>query len=196
MSTDPETEELVRKATAGDRSAFEAVVTRYRSRLAGLIYVRMSPSARRRLDVEDVLQETTLAALKSLPSFEWRGEESFFRWLRQIAEHVILNFVNRDRTYEDLPAEGALPNEDTAPSKVMRRDERFDRLQEALASLSPDHRHVVLLAKIQGRAIQDIAVEMNRSPDAVTNLLSRALSKLREKFGDTESLNLPDRLLE
>jgi hypothetical protein len=37
---------------------------------------------------------------------------------------------------------------------------------------------------------------MGRSPDAVTHLLLRALDKLRESFGDTESLHLPPRSLE
>ena len=36
---------------------------------------------------------------------------------------------------------------------------------------------------------------MGRSPDAIKQLLYRALKQLKHSFGDTESLNLPDRTL-
>ncbi len=77
----------------------------------------------------------------------------------------------------------------------MRRDERFDRLQEALKTLSVDHRTVIELARIKGLRIQEIADRMRRSPGAVKLLLFRALEQLRNRFGDTASLNLPDREL-
>ena len=39
----------------------------------------------------------------------------------------------------------------------------------------------------------EVAARMNRSENAVRLLLARAAMKLRESFGDTESLHLPDR---
>ncbi|MBI4583032.1 MAG: hypothetical protein HY717_03265 [Planctomycetes bacterium] len=44
---------------------------------------------------------------------------------------------------------------------------------------------------MKGLRIQEIAARMKRSPNAVSHLLSRALTELKEAFGDTESLNLP-----
>ena len=61
--------------------------------------------------------------------------------------------------------------------------------------LSPDHRKVIELARLEGLKIQDIARRMQRSPGAVKQLLSRALDQLKSRFGDTESLNLPGRAL-
>ena len=71
--------------------------------------------------------------------------------------------------------------------------ERFDRLQEALDSLVPDQREVILLARIERVPMAEVAVRLRRSPGAVAQLLWRALKNLREQFGDTESLHLPDR---
>ena len=76
--------------------------------------------------------------------------------------------------------------------KGLRRKERFDRLQEALKKLSPDHRQVILLARIEGLPMAQIAERMNRSPKAVHQLLWRALQNLRTTFGETESFRLPD----
>ncbi|HAK96178.1 MAG TPA: hypothetical protein DCM87_14590, partial [Planctomycetes bacterium] len=82
-----------------------------------------------------------------------------------------------------------------SPSRAARREERFDRLEGALARLPEEHRQVIRLARIEGLPIAEIAVRMNRSAAAVSMLLSRALKRLREGFGDTESMSLPDRML-
>jgi hypothetical protein len=43
--------------------------------------------------------------------------------------------------------------------------------------------------------MKEIARRLDRSESAVKNLLLRALKALRQSFGDTESLGLPDRRL-
>ena len=80
-------------------------------------------------------------------------------------------------------------------SRAVRRGERFERLEKALASLSPDHREVVVLARIEGLQMKEIAQRMERSVTAVQNLLFRALKELKKAFGDTGSFHLPDRRL-
>ena len=83
-----------------------------------------------------------------------------------------------------------------SPSRAQRRDERFDRLESSLNSLSPEYRDVVRLARIEGLSIMAIAERLDRTPDSVRNLLLRAMKQLRQSFGDTESLGLPDRAIE
>ena len=78
-----------------------------------------------------------------------------------------------------------------SPSRIARRGERFDRLAEALNRLSADHREVILLSRIEGLRMKEVAKRMNRSENAVLLLLSRGLKKLKESFGETESLHLP-----
>ena len=62
--------------------------------------------------------------------------------------------------------------------------------------LSDDHRQVIILARIEGLKMSEIAERMNRSPGAVRILLFRAMQELKKKFGNTESLHLPERSLE
>jgi hypothetical protein len=49
---------------------------------------------------------------------------------------------------------------------------------------------------VRGLVSEMIAARMQRSPNAVTHLVSRALSELKAVFGDTESLGLPPRPLD
>ena len=82
-----------------------------------------------------------------------------------------------------------------SPSRGLRRQERFDRLQNAVSGLNPDHREVILLARVEGLRIKEIARRMKRTPEATKQLLSRALQALKKSFGDTESLHLPPRTI-
>jgi len=72
----------------------------------------------------------------------------------------------------------------------MRRQERFGRLKKSVDSLSPDYRKVVILSRIEGLTIKEIAVRMNKSEGSVRNLLFRAMKELKKSLSGTESLNL------
>ena len=190
------TEDLVRAAKAGDRAAFSELVLRFEEPLRARIDARIGDHLRATIDADDVVQETFGKAFQALSDFEWRGDGSFRRWLRAIAENVVLRVADRRRTerHFELRRDGAgVDREATTASKDLRRGERFDQLEEALASLSPDHRRVILLARIEGLQLKEVADRMNRSVSAVQKLLLRALKSLKESFGDTESLHLPDR---
>ena len=186
-------EVLIQKARNGDRDAFELLIDRCRPQLETHIEVRIGNFLRARVDVEDVLQETHIRAWKSIASFRGTGEPALIGWCRRIAEHVILDLADRHRRDQVIYLEepGDHPDPEISPSKGLRREERFARLEEALESLSPEYREALTLVRIKGLKITEAADRMGRTPSAVTHLLMRALKKLKDSFGDTESLNLP-----
>jgi RNA polymerase sigma-70 factor (ECF subfamily) len=195
MVQEDKSQQLVRKAQEGDRAAFDALISRYRKRLEALILSRLGAHLQLHVEVEDVLQETLIRAFKDVDRFGWQGDESFLRWLGGIAEHVIRTVAARYSKREKLRLDREQPADRVSPSKMAQRHERFDRLEEALQGLSEDHRRVILLARIEGVPIKEIARRMNRSESAVKNLLLRALVNLKSGFGDTESFHLPERRL-
>ena len=185
---------LLFKAREGDGGALAELLARSRPSLERYVQARVLGAARGTCETEDVVEETTLRALQKLEHFEWRDERSFQRWLCAIAQRVILEHARRRRR---LP--GQLGQEPAAPtlaaSRLLRREERFRRLEGALDGLSDSHREVIFLARIEGLKIREIAERLGRSPEAVKKLLSRGLEKLKEAFGETESFHLPDRRL-
>lgn len=195
MDPQERTQALVDRARAGDRAAFEELFGEHRSRLEALVRHRLGTGLRRRLDVEDVLQETLLRALGSVQRFRWQNEDSFFLWMSGIAVNVLREAVGEEKRRPMVPLEFEIPGEDISPSHAERREERFDRLARALDSLSPEHRKVILLARLDRLPVKEIARQMGHSPAAVSQLLMRALQKLRDSFGDTDSLHLPHRSL-
>src|SRR5205085_2410793 len=62
------------------------------------IETRMSAQLRERYAAEDVWQETLLGAWRDRAKCEWNGLAPFRRWLLQIAEHLLLNLADRERT--------------------------------------------------------------------------------------------------
>lgn len=186
---------LISKARQGDRAAFSELAKNHQKRLDLLIDKRIQArSLQGKVDLEDVVQETLSRAFQSIQKFQWQGAGSFYGWLGGIAERVLLEEVRRHRRDPRLKL-GDVPATDVTPSRALRRNERFDRLKAALKELRSDYRQVIELSRLEGLRIKDVAARMNRTPEATRKLLSRALDELKTRFGDTESLHLPDRRL-
>jgi RNA polymerase sigma factor (sigma-70 family) len=187
---------LFAKAQGGDRAAFDALVAKYQTRLATLARLRLGSELRGHVEVEDVLQDALLRALRSLPEASFESEQTFFGWLACIVEHVIVDLARSRAARPETRLDGDFADSAVSPSRGLRREERFARLERALDDLGQDDREVIILARIQGLPLKEIALRMGRSHAAVAQLLTRALRKLRSSFGNTGSLHLPDRHLE
>ena len=199
--------DLVKRAQAGEREAFDLLVKRYEDRLEALVHVRLGHRLRLKVEPEDVLQDIWTRAFESIDKFVWINERSVFRWLGGIAEHVILgearyhlktkkrdgarNVSIENAGERSVRVENRLAGKDSSPSKGARRQERFERLEKALDGLSAERREVIILAQIRGLSRKEIGERMGRTADAVSMLLLRALRELRKVFGETDSLRLP-----
>ena len=194
--SNPSISSLVDLARGGDRQALGRLFEDCRPRLEAVVRDILGDRLKQGDGVDDVLQETFTRACDAIAGFEWRGEDSFLRWLSVVARNVVLEAARGAKM-----APGPLPEEDPSggdlsQSRLLRREERFDRLQEAIQRLSPVHRQVILLARIEKLPLKEVASRLGRTHDAVRQLLRRALRELKASFGDTEILGLPPRQLE
>ena len=182
----------IEKAGAGDRAAFEELVSAVRPRLEALVRTRLGSQLERFVELDDVVQETLLRAFRSIARYRPEDDDSFLRWLGGISNHVLLEAAKRSRRDVIVPID-AEPEDGShvSASRVARRKERFERLERALASLSPDHREVILLARVERLPMKEVGLRMGRTPGAVAQLLWRALQSLKESFGSTDSFHLP-----
>ncbi|MBI4602959.1 MAG: sigma-70 family RNA polymerase sigma factor [Planctomycetes bacterium] len=194
MAPSERPEALIEAARAGwchDRRALEVLFERCRDRFLDAIRARGRSLAAGQ-EPEDVLQETFLRATESIARFEDRGEESFLRWLHGIARNVELEGARRPRETLSLEAAERAESQDPSPSRGLRREERRERLERAIASLPDHYREVVRLARIEGLKVREVAARLGKSPDATKHILARALRLLRGRMGDTDSLGLPE----
>ena len=197
MQKQENTRVLISRARSGDREAFDQLTNQYGPRLMGFIRARLGTQLRQQVEVDDIFQDAVLRAFQSMDRFQWRGDGSLFSWLATVVEYVIRDVTRRNRRRPQVSLENDPVADGVSPSKVMRRNERFDRLEHALQQLTKDHRDVIQLSRVKKLSVEEIARRMNRSPGAIRHLLLRALEKLRVSFGEeTESFHLPDRSLE
>jgi len=137
------------------------------------------------------VQETLLRAFQSMDVFRGTDEQTLLSWLLSIAEHLIWN-ASQKRSFREAPLSLEVASEAVSASKRLRREERLQRLEESLSRLKPEQREAILLVKIEGLAVKEVARRMGRSEEAVRQLISRGVRELRGKFGETESLHLPE----
>ncbi len=191
---------LAADAAAGDQQALGQLFARCLPRLRRLLALK-GGSALRTVELDDLVQEAWLEAVRQFPDYVYQGPDSFFRWLATVALHRLANLQRmaaaqkRDRRLErPLQGEGStlVPGGVTpvavgpGPGTVSVGAEAQARLDTALATLSADDREVITLARVQGLPLQEIAERVGRTKNAVALLLSRALRKLKAAMGEPE----------
>lgn len=141
---------------------------------------------------EDLIQETFLQALRSLPSF--RGDAKITTWLYSIARNVALSRIRRSRRYSYLESdtlehvqattEGDLSNkaDRSSPADDTVRSEEMQLLHDAIGELSPSYREVVKLRDLEELSTREVAKRLDLSRVNVRVRLHRARKALREQL--------------
>jgi RNA polymerase sigma-70 factor (ECF subfamily) len=154
--------ELVRRAQLGSAAAFEELVVRHGSRLYRYLAVQL----RHESDAHDALQDTLTAAWRGLP--ELRNAERFQPWLFGIASNKAADAARR-----------RLPTADAEGSAGSRGDEHLE-LREAVATLAPHLREVLLLRYLLGLSEAEVAEALGVRLGTVKSRTARARRALAE----------------
>jgi RNA polymerase sigma-70 factor (ECF subfamily) len=184
---------LVRAAQKGDERAFRELVEKYQRRVYQLaLGMTKDPD-----DAMDIAQETFVRVHKYLPSF--KGDSSFFTWTYRIAMNLCLDAQRRKGRAERIDAtdgdeaeiEAAMDPPSAAlagPQKMALNSELKEKIEEALASLSENHRAILLLREVEGLSYEELAKVLGIRKGTVMSRLFHARlkmqSKLREYLGD------------
>jgi RNA polymerase sigma-70 factor (ECF subfamily) len=177
--------ELVAGLRRGDTAAFDRVYELYRPRLFAFL-LRLS---RERTVAEDLLDETWLRLVAHARSL--RPDTRLAAWLFTVARNLYWTY-RRDSLAEEEGAADLLtlwPARDCWPSPfdVVASGELGSRVERALATLSPQHREVLLLVGYEGLTPTEAAAVCQVRPDAMRQRLARARAAL------VEALEGPDR---
>src|SRR5262245_56509643 len=82
--------DLVLRAQDGDSQALNRLFERYYERVRRIVRLRLGHKLRESVDSGDILQETFIAAVRSIDNFEMREEASLINWLSRLAERQII----------------------------------------------------------------------------------------------------------
>jgi RNA polymerase sigma-70 factor (ECF subfamily) len=159
-----------------------------RERLLSVIYLRMGPDLRTRMDPEDILQEVAIEAMHSWHTLSDPANAS--AWLVTLARRKVARILRdqvgvaaRDpRREHHVKTDIPLADRRTGPVTAADRKDRLELLEQALQRLSDDHREVILMTKIEGMQAKEVGEKIGRSENAIHLLLSRALKRLAEEL--------------
>ncbi len=147
-------------------------------------------------DAEDVLQETMLAAARSLGQFQ--GKSAFSSWLYAIARSFCHRQRRKARPSTSLDQLGSgeepLPASDGFHDPEARAEARQQLriVQEALDTLDPSYREVLLLRDVEGLSAREAAKVLGIGVPALKSRLHRARKALRQAVAEGTAERLPE----
>ncbi|MFC1794481.1 sigma-70 family RNA polymerase sigma factor [Planctomycetota bacterium] len=199
LSCNQKTQQLIALAKTGNSDALNQLCRVYGERIRRIVRLRIGRELRVKLDSMDLVQDALLNALRGLGDFTYENEGDFLRWLSRIAQNTLGHHVEmlhaekrdirrevrfdecRSTTGSGL-AGAPWPVKFTTPSVIMAKKEELDKLERAIDELKPEHKEVLVLAKIEGLSYKEIGQRLDKSADAVGMLLSRAMVALTIAF--------------
>jgi RNA polymerase sigma-70 factor (ECF subfamily) len=202
MSADSRTnEELLEAARNGDEGALAALVERHRDRLERMVRLRMDRRLQGRVDPADVVQDAYLTMRGKFPQYSAEPRLPFFLWLRlEVGQKLVdvhrfhLGTKMRNAGQEVSLYHGALPQVTslslaehllgklTTASQAAMRVELKLRVQEALNSMDPNDREVLILRHFEELSNAETAEVLGIKPSAAVNRYVRALKRLKDVF--------------
>jgi RNA polymerase sigma-70 factor (ECF subfamily) len=186
MASTPGDQDLVVRAQAGDRRAFDLLCLKYQQRIVKLAlrYVREPAEAL------DIAQEAFIKAYRALPGF--RGDSAFYTWLYRIAINSAKNHLaGRDRRHAELDATGdggdsaevvALLRDDETPERLAMQDDLRRAIEAAMAALPDELRTAILLREVDGLSYEEIAAAMECPVGTVRSRIFRAREAIDERI--------------
>ena len=163
-------DDLITRLAGGDDTALRELFTRHARVLAARLQAVMPPS-----DVEDVLQETFLAAWRGAHRYDPRAKAG--GWLWGIARRqAALLLRRRGPAHAELPE--ILTEDDYAEAVADR-----EALAAAVATLSPADHEVWRLAYVEDRPLAEVASLTGVSEGTVKSRAHRARRLLRVALG-------------
>src|SRR6267154_1424372 len=180
---------LIERVLRGEHEAFYELVRPHER----TIYVIAFSILTNQADAEEVAQEAILKAFKALGQF--RHEAKFSTWIVQIVINEARTRLRKYRRHlhDSLDEVGTVDEDGDSvprdfadwreiPSEALQTSELRGALSEALTSLPPKYRQVLILRDIQHLSTAECAQLLEITEDSVKTRLLRARLMMREEL--------------
>jgi RNA polymerase sigma-70 factor, ECF subfamily len=190
MSADTEAS-LIARCRHGEDRAWDALFDLHYAAAARFVF-QLSPAFSRE-DAEEICQETFLAVIKNIQSFE--GGSRLQTWIFRIAANKARDYRERQQAAkrgggqpvislqqengeESLPLQ--VPSSLPGPDALLLRAERASHVGLALERLEEPCREIIQLRYFADMSYDEIANELGLNPKTVSSRLSKCLDRLEK----------------
>ena len=174
-------EDVLVRASQGDRDAFGQLYGRYIDRIFNYVYYRTGNLH----DAEDLTARVFQRAMNHIHNYTDRGVP-FSAWLYRIAHNLVANW-HRDRSRrQEIPLSDVpvLPAREERPENTLVQSQDQDSLMRHIRQLAPERQTLLILTFAEDLSNAEIGQIMGRSEGAVKSLYHRTLLSLRDELGD------------
>lgn len=173
---------LVRRAQAGDETAFQEIVEKYQSKVFSIIH----GIVRQRNDVEDIAQQVFAKVYFSIRNFDFRS--SLITWIYKITVNECFDYLRKKKVrklvYESDLSEDEVrrvENSDPSVDRAPRADNslaRRDYIVKLMGRVSDEERNLLLLKEVEGYSVEELARMLAMNENTIKVKLFRARQKL------------------
>ncbi|MBV9676281.1 MAG: sigma-70 family RNA polymerase sigma factor [Acidobacteriaceae bacterium] len=135
-------------------------------------------------DAEDIVQEAYLRAFRFYCCF--RGGD-VRPWLLKIVRNTYYTWSQQNRVQQSTESESDFVNRDQPfgnPEELAIQNSSSELLRNALETLSPQFRELLILREFEGLSYKEIANIVGVPTGTVMSRLSRARTRLRQSVAD------------
>lgn len=178
---------LVEQYLAGDKSAFETLLNRHKSRVFSYILMLV----KNRAFAEDIFQDTFTKVLRSLQNAGYKEDGRFLPWVLRIAHNLVIDYFRKQRNYREVSNEqgdfdlfdniafSERSNEDSIVKKQILQDVR-----ELIRLLPEEQRTLVIMRLYMDMSFKEIAEETGVSINTALGRMRYAIVNLRKLMSE------------
>ena len=174
MPPDGNLETLMAAYQCGDFDAAAALIERVSPQLHRFFVGQLAS----RKDADDLLQETWLLIHKVRHTY--RAGEPVMPWFCGIARHVRVNHYRKTSRVALHEEQVETPSE--LPSPTPETPSRPAEMAELLAPLPESQREVILMLKVEGMSLEEVARATSSTVGSVKQKAHRGYERLRERL--------------
>ena len=166
-------QKLIQEIRKHNEDALEYIIDTYAGLLKSIIYKHLSSYQE---EVDECLDDTLFAIWENIDAFD-ETKGSFKNWIATIAKYKALDKRRKLKRYNDKHLSAS--NLDDVDVPHIDSQNLLEDVSELLSHLSPEDQQLFTKYYVENEKAKDIATELNLSPNAIHNRLSRGRNKLR-----------------
>ena len=129
---------------------------------------------------QDLTQNLFYRIIKYRHTF--KEDHSFKSWIYQMARNIHVDFCNQQQKATERYTQVEEYNENFAEEKEGFNEEEYEKLDRAMARLTPEQKEILVLSRFQGLKYEEISSIRDLSVPAIKVQVHRAIKQLREHY--------------
>lgn len=165
------------EASQQDPKEFFVLYEKYVDRIFQFIYYRVGSQ---RDVAEDLAQEVFVRSLKNIRTFRWQGYP-YSAYLYRVARAVCKEHYS-EKQIEDIEQVVLEDIQSTSASTQADMQLLWEHIR---SNCSEELQEILLLRYVEDLSYDEIAGMLNKKPGAIRTMVSRAITKLQQEYGQT-----------